>query len=570
MMPEKDIADEEHVNFYRPLAGILLNLVKGELKKGTLHKTLWLVLKNRALSVAEGTLLGDLQESKADENEDRVFLKYADQQFTYRKMDHNSNRVAHGLLSCGIKPRDGVAIMMRNCPRFLDAFYAIQKTGMYAVPVNISLKGEGLVHILRSSDAGSLVIDDASWDNFQAIWDEVPEIKTIIVNSDEAPAAFQIPSGCLDMASFYQSGMSVTRPQERPVQGDTSVLMYTSGTTGLPKGVVWRYGDSRVDLIGALARFLFDGDDNLYTAAPLFHANALFVSGVSAMHANAQFTVARRFSASTFWDEMRRYEVTSFNALGSLMEIMMMREPPSPLDREHKVRLVVAAAITPETWRRFEERYGLTVYNAYGAVDTGNGFIANFGNAPKGALGRPLGVKCRVINEEGENAAVGELGELQMYLGKQKTVEYFKDEEGTEAKVVDGWVRTGDMVNRDEKGNFYYMGRDIEHMRRRGENITCFDVEREVMKHAAVEECAVYGVPSELGEDEVMAAVILLEGEGLTPEELIAFLQDKLASFQMPRFIRFVDELPKTEIYKVKKKVLQSQGVTPDTWDRQG
>jgi crotonobetaine/carnitine-CoA ligase len=203
-------------------------------------------------------------------------------------------------------------------------------------------------------------------------------------------------------------------------------------------------------------------------------------------------------------------------------------------------------------------------------VDTGNGFIANFGNAPKGALGRPLGVKCRVINEEGENAAVGELGELQMYLGKQKTVEYFKDEEGTEAKVVDGWVRTGDMVNRDEKGNFYYMGRDIEHMRRRGENITCFDVEREVMKHAAVEECAVYGVPSELGEDEVMAAVILLEGEGLTPEELIAFLQDKLASFQMPRFIRFVDELPKTEIYKVKKKVLQSQGVTPDTWDRQG
>ena len=569
-MPGKDEKGGEQVNFYRPLAGILLNLVRGEIKKGTLHKTLWLVLKNRALSTAEALLLGDLQESKAAENEGRVYLKYADREFTYSEMNSNSNRVAHGLLSRGIKPREGVAIMMRNCPRFLDAFYATQKTGMYAVPVNVSLKGEGLVHILRNSDAASLVIDDESWDNFAAVRDEVPEIDTIIVNREEAPAAFRVPFGCLDMDSFYSSEVPVTRPEERPVRGDKSVLMYTSGTTGLPKGVVWSYGDSRVDLIGALARYLFNAEDNLYTAAPLFHANALFVSGVSAMHADAQFTVAKRFSASTVWDEIRRYGVTSFNALGSIMEIMMMREPPSPRDTDHRVRLVLAAAITPETWRRFEERYGITVYNAYGAVDTGNGFIANFGNAPKGALGRPLGVKCRVINEEGEIAEVGEIGELQMYLGEQKPVEYFKDEEGTEAKVVDGWVRTGDMVTRDKKGNFYYMGRDIEHMRRRGENITCFDVEREVMKHPAVEECAVYGVPSELGEDEVMPAVILLEGEELHPQELIDFLQDKLASFQMPRFIRFMDELPKTEIFKVKKKELQKEGVTTDTWDSQG
>ncbi|RJP29881.1 MAG: AMP-dependent synthetase [Actinobacteria bacterium] len=568
-MLEIDPRDEKHVNFYRPLAGILLNLVRGELRKGTLHKTLLSVLRNRALSVAEGTLLGDLQEEKADENGDRIFLRFKERRLTYGEMDSNSNRVAHGLLSCGISPGEGVAIMMRNCPRFLDAFYAIQKTGMYAVPVNVSLKGEGLVHILRNSDASGLVIDDASWENFQAVRDGVQAIKTVIVSGDEAPEAFRTPSGCLDMGEFYQPGMSATRPRHRPERGRISTLMYTSGTTGLPKGVVWKYGDSRVDLIGALARFLFHGGDNLYTAAPLFHANALFVSGVSAMHANAQFTVSQRFSAGGFWDEMRRYGVTSFNALGSLMEIMMMREPPSPRDRDHRVRLVLAAAITPETWRRFEERYGITVYNAYGAVDTGNGFIANFGNAPKGALGRPLGVKCRVIDEGGGEAAVGELGELQMYLGRQKPVEYFKDEEGTEAKVVGGWVRTGDMVTRDNKGNFYYMGRDIEHMRRRGENITCFDVEREIMKHPAVEECAVYGVPSELGEDEVMAAVILLEGEALDPGDLCDFLQDKLASFQMPRFIRYMDELPKTEIFKVKKKELQKQGVTADAWDRE-
>ncbi len=195
--------------------------------------------------------------------------------------------------------------------------------------------------------------------------------------------------------------------------------------------------------------------------------------------------------------------------------------------------------------------------------------LINFGNSPKGSLGRPLGVKCRVINEEGEIAADGELGELQMYLGKHKSVEYFKDEGATEAKVVDGWVRTGDMVTRDAGGNFYFMGRDIEHMRVRGENITCLDVEKEMMKHPSIEECAVYGVPWELGEDEVMAAVVLNEGQALMPKDLIAFLEDKLASFQIPRFIRFVDELPKTEILKVKKKELQGENVTLDTWDRE-
>ena len=246
-----------------------------------------------------------------------------------------------------------------------------------------------------------------------------------------------------------------------------------------------------------------------------------------------------------------------------------MMQPPSPEDRNHRIRLVIAAAITADTWKRFEERYGVTVWNAYGAVDTGSGFIANFGTSPKGSLGRPLGVKCRVVKEDGSMAAPGEQGELQMYLGTQKPVEYFKDDEATEAKVEGGWVKTGDIVCRDKRGNYYYMGRDIERIRRRGENITCFEVEKEVMKHPAVEECAVYGVPSELGEDEVMAAVILQEGESVSPGELISFLGDKLAPFQTPRYIRFMQELPKTEIYKVKKKQLQGEGITPDTWDRE-
>jgi crotonobetaine/carnitine-CoA ligase len=344
--------------------------------------------------------------------------------------------------------------------------------------------------------------------------------------------------------------------------------MYTSGTTGLPKAVVWKYGDSRIELIGVLAKYMFDSGDNIYTCAPLFHANALFITYLSAVHVGAKVTLGTRFSARSFWEEQRRYRTTSFNSMGSLLEIIMM-QPPSPMDSQNDVRMVMAAAITPETWKRFEERYGVTLWNAYGAVDTGGGIIMNVGNAPSGALGRPISVKCRVVTEDGRVARPGEQGELQMYLGRNRQVEYHDDDGATDEKVVDGWAHTGDMVTRDRRGNYYYMGRDIERIRRRGENISCFDVEKEIMKNPAVEEVAVYGVPAELGEDEVMAAVVPREGASLEADALIDFLQDKLASFQLPRYVRFMDELPKTEIWKVKKKELQGEGVLPDTWDRE-
>ncbi|MFH1150750.1 MAG: AMP-binding protein [Actinomycetota bacterium] len=556
------------LKYYGFLGSLARNLVATQLRKGTLIETLKLTARNRALSIADAYLLGDIQEEKARKNTDRTYLRYKDMRFSYREMDENSNRVAQGLLSAGVKPRAGVAIMMRNCPRFLDAFYATQKTGMYAVPVNVSLKGDQLVHTLENSEASAMVIDHMSWEAFESVRDRLPCIEQVVLERSEAPADFEPVGEFDDMASFYGPGSPTTRPPERPVRGDVSVLMYTSGTTGLPKGTVWKYGDTRIEAIGLLAKYGFNRDDNLYTCAPLFHANALFISGLTAMYADAQFSISQKFSARGLLDELLHYEATSFNALGSLMEIVML-QPPSPRDRQHRVRLVMAAALTPETWKKFEDRYGIKLWNAYGAVDSGNGIIINPGCSPPGSLGRPMGVKCRVVKEDGDIAKPGEQGELQMYLGKSRPVEYYKNDEATEEKVVDGWVRTGDIVMKDRCGNYYFMGRDIERMRRRGENITCFDVEKEVMAFSSVEEVAVYGVPSELGEDEVMAAVVPREGMSLEPGELVEFLGDRLAAFQMPRFVRVMDELPKTEIWKVKKKELQQEGVTADTWDAQ-
>lgn len=555
------------LRFYSFLGALGRNLVATEWRKGTLRKTLGMTIRNRALTISEASLLGDIQEEKARENGNRVYLVHGGGEVSYREMNENSNRVAHGLLSLGIRQGEGVAIMMRNCPAFLDVFYATQKTGMYAVPVNTSLKGDGLVHTLENSDSRAIVIDHGNWECFEAVRDRLPDLRTVILDRGEAPDDFEPSSEFKDISVLYRYRLPTSRPEPRPRRGDPGILMYTSGTTGLPKAVNWMYGDSRIEAIGFLAKFAFRPDDNLYTFAPLFHANALFISGLSAMYANARFSLGSKFSARRFWEDVREREATTFNMLGSLMEILMM-QPPSLGDRDHKVRMVMGAALTPETWKRFEDRYGVTVWNAYGAVDSGGGIIMNVGTSPAGALGRPLGVKCRVITEEGDVATPGEPGELQMYLGKHKPVEYYKNEEATEARIGDGWVHTGDIVSRDRSGNYFFVGRDTERIRRRGENITCFDVEREIIKNPAVEECAVYGVPSELGEDEVMAALALRDGRSLTPRELIDFLEDKLANFQVPRYVRFVEELPKTEIFKVKKKELQEEGVTPATWDR--
>ncbi|MBU1670121.1 MAG: AMP-binding protein [Actinobacteria bacterium] len=552
--------------FPRFIARALGILAASELRKGTLHRTAWLSLKNRGFTIADATLLGDLQERKARENGGRAFLGYEGRMLSYRDMDRNSNLVAHGLLDSGLGPGDGVAIMMRNCPEYLDVFYATQKTGMYAVPVNTSLKGDGLVHIMGSSESRAVVVDHCSWESFAAVRDRLPGIDTVVFDGGEdATVPEEAPPGCIDLASFYE-GDGRERPAARPVRGELSLLLYTSGTTGLPKGTVFRYGDSRIDFLNVVGRLLYDRDDNLYTYMPLFHGNALMVSVVPALFADARMTLAPRFSARRFWDDVRECGATTFNAVGAVLEILE-RQPPSPRDREHDVRMVIGASNIPDTIKAFEERFGLEILTIYGATDSGLGVMINVCNAPKGSMGKPVASKCRVITEEGGEARPGEVGELQMYLGKGRPIEYYGDDRATGEKVVDGWVMTGDMVTRDEKNNYYFVGRDIERIRRRGENITCLDVEREVFKHPAVEECAVYGVPSDLGEDEVMVAVVLREGAALEPAELTRFLDDKLAAFSIPRYVRFMDELPKNELFKIIKKDLQADGVTPDTHD---
>jgi len=541
--------------------------VVDELRRGTLPRNLVSILKARALSISADMSHAELLEERAGKIGDNAFLVFGDEEFTYADMDGNANRVANFLRGVGGDPGTGLAIIMRNSPRWLDVFFGLEKLGMYAVPVNIALRGDQLAHVINNSDARFAVIDHDLLPYYDEIEGRLEKIEKVVVNAQGAPRGFTPPTGMADLEDAYGPGSDASKPPVSYDPDDLMIIMYTSGTTGLPKGVVYRYGNSTVKMVSIMSRFFLNRGDVYYTCYPLFHANALFLTVTPCLHAGCRVALGERFSASRFWDEVRRHRVTIFNGLGAVMPILM-KQPARPDDGDNSVRAVLSAGCPADMWEAFESRFGVRIYEAYGAVDGAGVVLINLGTGPVGSMGKPLGSKCRIVDGEGNDAQVGTPGELISYVGNRpSTVEYYKNAEASSDKVRDGWLYTGDLVYKDKKGYIYFLGRNTESMRCKGENVSAYEVEQAILKHPDVLECAVYAVPSELAEDDIMATVVPLEGKTLDPEGLAEFLAGKLAKFAIPRYYRVVDGLPKTETHRVIKKELESLGVTEDTFD---
>ncbi|WP_287155253.1 AMP-binding protein [Candidatus Solincola tengchongensis] len=549
------------------LARSLALFLADEYRRGTLKENLRSMREAKGLTLARDMSHAELLEEKAERYGDRPFLRFQDRVFTYREMNLNANRVANFLHSLGGGPGMGLAIVMKNSPRWLDVFFGLEKLGMYAVPVNVALRGDQLAYVLDNSDASMVVVDHDLLPYFQAVADRVEKVRKVVVNLEGAPEDFRLPEGMEDLDAAYGPGSDPSQPAVSYNPEDLCVIMYTSGTTGLPKGVVYRYNNSNVKAISVIGRLLTGRKDVAYTCYPLFHANALFLTVIPSMHCGAQVALGVRFSASRFWDEIRRHGATTFNGLGAVMPILM-KQPPKPSDRDHRVRFILSAGCPADMWEDFERRFGVRIFEGYGAVDGGGVLITNFGTAPVGSMGKPLNARCRIIDDRGNDVPPGTPGELICWVGERKgSVEYYKNPEATSDKVRDGWLYTGDLVYADEKGYIYFLGRNTESMRVKGENVSAYEVEQAILKHPDVLECAVYAVPSELAEDEIMATVVPVEGKALDPSSMPAFLSDKLAKFAIPRYWRVVEELPKTETHRVIKKELERMGVTPDTYD---
>ena len=523
------------------------------------------------MSEKVSTWVSVLEEQAAVRPDSRfLYVVYQERSITYGETDRNANRFAHFFLGLGAQPGDGVAVLMNNSPQVLDVFFGIQKIGMYINTVNTALKGDGLAFIIDNSDTKYLVVDHDLLDLYKSVADRTPQVKTVIVNTLEAPIGFNVPDGMLDLKDAYNKDLPLTKPGIEFDENNLLILMYTSGTTGLPKGVVSRYNRNVVDRLRLLAGLILKPESVYYTALPLFHGNALFVTTTQALVTGCTVALSKRFSASRFWEEISKSGANFFNTIGAIIPILM-KTPASPFEKDHKVTHVFSAGCPADLWEPFEQRFGVTIWEAYAAID-GTGFIANFGDGPKGSIGKSVLSVIRIVDEKGNDVPPRTTGELlfQIPSDKKSSVEYYKNPKATEEKTRGDWEYTGDLVYQDENGFIYFVGRSTDSMRRRGENVSAYDVEQAILKHPAIVEAAVYAVPSEMTEDEIMASVKLVDGQNLLPKVLRDFLQDKLAGFAVPRYIRVVSDFPRTETFRIKKNELKNLGVTPDTFDAEG
>lgn len=508
--------------------------------------------------------IAGLLEEQAEAKGDVPYLFFDERVISFADLNREVNRAANGLSALGVESGVGVAIMMPNEPEWLYVYWGVQKLSAYGVPVNTGLVGESLRHVIDHSDSQVLVVHPDFVDAIAAIRDGLPKIREIVLDTTEHPDA-AVPEGWHTLADVMDAPDA--NPGVAIYPEAISAIMYTSGTTGAPKGVVQRYGVVSPNALKAFGAFV-QPDDVIYTCLPVFHANALWLTCTRALAVGAPVALSRKFSASRFWDIIRKYKVTTFNALGAMIPILM-KQPERDNDRDNLVKTVFSAACPAEVWAEFEERFGVHIIEGYAATDGGGYATMNFGDGPKGSIGKsPVGY--RIIDDDGEDTPVGEPGELifEVEDTERRKVEYYKNAEAGEARIRDGWFYTGDLVTRDAEGWLYFVDRKTDSMRRRGENISSWEVEREINAHPAVLESAAFGVPSELGEDDVMVVVVLKDGAHVTPEDLLAFSEPRMAKFMVPRYVEIRDALPKTETHRVQKGVLKRAGVGPDTWDR--
>ena len=510
---------------------------------------------------------GKILEDKAAMNAGRVAVLTEHEQITYDQLDERVNRVGNALEAMGVSKDDKVCVMLPNIPEFLYAWWGNAKLGGVTVPLNTALKGEGLAYIINHSDAETLILHHRYLAALEEIRDSLGQLKRIIVLGPEGQRAANLPTGAIDFGELLTA--PTTSPMQEVWSDDIDSIMYTSGTTGLPKGVIHRhsrcYGGFVLPIMTG-----YTEQDVVYNTLPLFHIggqNMVWMALVS----DTTVALAERFSASRFWQDVRAYSATFTLFLGAMIPILH-KQPPRPDDHANPLRVALSAAAPRTIWEEFERRFDVKIVELYSQTEGGFLLNADAKAAGKvGSMGKPsAGFEMKVVDEQDHELPPGAVGELiyRPAAGSALT-EYYKNPEATAEKTRGGWIRSGDLAYQDDDGYFFFVDRKNDFMRRRGENISSFEVEKIINSHPQVLESAAYAIPSELGEDEVMVAVVLQPGAALAPLELMQYCEEHMAYFMVPRYVRIVDTFPKTGTERTMKYQLKSQGVTLDTWDRE-
>ncbi len=501
------------------------------------------------------TLHGALQ-SRMARDPQRPFLLFGNQTWSWNEFAAATDKLARALTARGIAKGDRVAVMAQNSDGHVLLLFALARLGAIMVPVNPEFGVEEARYVMHHAEVSGVVAAGGTLDVARAACQGLalaPWFVLLDSSHDKAPLLGDLIAHAPDIAL--------------PVNGsadDTCLIVYTSGTTGFPKGVMHSQRSFVTCGEAFVQRVHLQPDDRVMIVLPLFHINALFYSLAGTLAAGCNTLILNKFSASTFWRSIADHGVTQVNIIEAVGAILMNR-PRSEFRTGHKVRVIYG--VRESAADCFRDEFGIAHrIGGYGMTEI-PGVACNPYDGPQkpGSMGpvgrhpdpaRPWAV-CRVVDDAGSDVPDGEVGEL---IVKTPIIMqgYFRDPEQTCAAFRDGWFLTGDLVRRDADGYFYFVSRKKDIIRRRGENIAGAELDRVIGAHPAVHEAAAIPVPAELGEDEILVAIVKKHGSELTAEAVSQWCRERLAPMKVPRYVLFMDELPHTPTHKVAKAVLRA------------
>ena len=521
--------------------------------------------------------IGRILADKARRIPERPFLLWQGLSYSYAELEAITNRYANGFAAHGIGHGDHVAVLLPNCPEFLWVVWGLGKLGAVAVPLNTAAKGDMLAYFIRQSDSKMLIADSEWADRISAVAGALPDLGAYVFMGPmpvELPVAVGSAAQVLSLQAF-ESDDETAPPLDRVRHDDAHLIVYTSGTTGPSKGVLCPHSQGLGVGRSISTDYGYRSDDVIYACLPLFHVNALWYSCTAALWAEASFALSPKFSATRFWEEIRACGATQFNSLGAMTNILLQL-PKGPEDLDHALRQIMAVPMQQALYAELRSRYGVAVTSLFAmsenyAVTT---FVPDDRPDTAGSAGSARGASdLRIVDDDGRIMGPGEVGEIRMRPRHQGSMMngYYKMPEATANAFVEGWFCTGDRGYLDADGYLYFIDRKKEAIRRRGENISAYEVELILSRHPAILEVAAVPVPSEMSEDEVMVYVVLNAGATLTHAEVVHFAAEHMNYFMVPRFVEFIHELPKTatekiEKYKLKQDALERRSAL---WDRE-
>ena len=513
------------------------------------------LLTTQANKYADKTFLL-FERQPVDADGDQPALASFQQTLTYGELDARVNQACHYLAGLGLGRGDVINLHLPNCSSFILLWFAAARIGAVMMPTNVLSSTAELVYLLDHSDSKVCFTTRAHQDSLSRCRDEVACLQQVVLCDPFTDAPF---GGSFEAELLTQA----TKPWPCPAEDtDMAAIMYTSGTTSKPKGVMVSHanyiaaGETVADAID------LSEDDRHFVVLPLFHGNAQYYSTMSALLRGASVALMDRFSASRYFDRCIEYQCTVASLFAAPMRMILAQADDSTQERNRLRIVVYAQNLTDQQMQDWQRRFAAPLCQIWGMTETMGPPLMNplHGERRNRTVGRASGdYQVALVDESGRSVERGQAGEIVVkgVPGKTIMAGYFKNPQASAETIRDGWLYTGDNAIQDEAGYFRFVDRKKDMIKRSGENVSAGEVEGVILQHPAVFECAVVGLPDDIRDESIVAVVVLKPGQSAGADELIEFCADRLASFRVPQRIEFKNALPKTSVGKIQKHLIR-------------